>query len=177
MGSDKAFLELAGQTLLNRALAALRGACGSVTIVGDPAIFANYAPTVADVFAGCGPLAGIHSALTHSSAELNLMLAVDLPLVSTELLSFLFAAAQTNHATVTVPRTARGWQPLCAVYRCAFLPVAELALRDGKYKIDAAFSAVSTHAITTAELVAAGFSEHSFFNVNTPQDLLAAGSQ
>jgi molybdopterin-guanine dinucleotide biosynthesis protein A len=69
-----------------------------------------------------------------------------------------------------VPRTSKGLQPLCAVYRREFSIAAEQALRAGKYKIDAAFSSVSVRVIEEAELAAAGFSERSFFNLNTPQD-------
>src|ERR1700721_1911296 len=139
MGADKVFLEFGGQTLLQRALAVVATVCDGVTIVGDPAKFAEYqaakreAPTyelvVADVFPGCGPLGGIHAALAHSSAALNLMLAVDMPFVSTDLLVFLFDAAENNDATITVPRTSKGLQPLCAVYRRDFFAIAEQALR------------------------------------------------
>jgi len=181
MNTDKAFLDFGGQTLLDRALGVMGTVCDRVTIVGDPGKFAKYGstkygPVVADIFSGCGPLAGIHAALVHSPAELNLMLAVDMPFVSTELLAFLFAAAtdEDNDAIVTVPRTTHGLQPLCAVYRRDFSTTAEQALRAGKYKIDAAFAGVSIRVIEEAELVAAGFSERSFFNVNTPQDRLAA---
>jgi len=186
MNTDKAFLDFGGQTLLDRALTVMGAVCGKVTIVGDPGKFAQYGSSkydaakygsvVADIFPGCGPLAGIHAALVHSPAELNLMLAVDMPFVSRELLAFLFAAAERedNHAILTVPRTSKGFQPLCAVYRRDFAIVAEQALREGKYKIDAAFSSVSVRAIEEGELAAAGFSERSFFNVNTPQDRLAA---
>ena len=181
---DKAFLEFSGQTLLDRALAVMGTVCGRVTIVGDPAKFAKYGSTkygsskydsvVADIFPGCGPLAGIHAALLHSPAKLNLMLAVDMPFVSRDLLAFLFAAAEESDAIVTVPRCGKGLQPLCAAYRRDFSTVAERALRAGKYKIDAAFSNVSVRVIEEDELAAAGFSEQSFFNVNTPQDRLAA---
>jgi len=186
MGEDKAFLDFGGQTLLDRALTVMTPVCGKVAIVGDPARFAQYksskygsakyGPVVADIFPGCGPLAGIHAALVHSKAELNLMLAVDMPFVSRELLAFLFATAEgaDNHAIVTVPRTSKGFQPLCAVYRRDFSVAAEQALRAGKYKIDAAFSSVSVRVIEEDELAAAGFSEQSFFNLNTPQDRLAA---
>jgi molybdopterin-guanine dinucleotide biosynthesis protein A len=187
MGVDKVFLEFGGQTLLERALNVMAAACDSVTIVGDPGKFAEYkaakrdAPKyesiVADVFPGCGPLAGIHAALAHSSADLNLMLAVDMPFVSTELLAFLFNAAENNDATITVPCTSEGLQPLCAVYRHEFLTVAETALRAGKYKVDAAFSAVPTYVIDAPDLTAAGFSEQNFFNLNTPQDRLAVESR
>jgi molybdopterin-guanine dinucleotide biosynthesis protein A len=185
-GVDKVFLEFGGQTLLDRALTVMSEVCDRVTIVGDPARFANYGSSeyasskyesvVPDIFPGCGPLAGIHAALVHSPAELNLMLAVDMPFVSPELLAFLFAVAEdeANHAIITVPRTSKGFQPLCAVYRREFSMAAEQALRAGKYKIDAAFSGLSIRVIEEAELAAAGFSERSFFNVNTPQDRLAA---
>jgi len=174
MGADKAFLDFAGQTLLDRALTVMSEVCGSVSIVGDPAKFAKYGSVVADIFSGCGPLAGIHAALVNSPAELNLMLAVDMPFVSRELLAFLFAAAEDNDAIITVPRDGKGLQPLCAVYRRGFSAIAEEALRAGKYKIDAAFSSVSIRVIDEGELAAAGFSEQSFFNVNTPRDRRAA---
>jgi molybdopterin-guanine dinucleotide biosynthesis protein A len=171
---DKAFLEFRGQTLLNRALAVMGTVCDRVAIVGDPAKFTKYESVVPDIFPGCGPLAGIHAALLHSSAELNLMLAVDMPFVSRELLALLLAAAEQSDAIIIAPRSVRGLQPLCAVYRRDFLPVAEQALRAGKYKIDATFSGVSVRVIKEGELAAAGFTERSFFNVNTPQDRLAA---
>src|SRR5258706_14329603 len=187
-GKDKAFLEFGGQTLLDRALDVMGEVCEHVAIVGDPANFTKYGSlksmssksesskypsVVADIFPGCGPLAGIHAALLHSSAELNLILAVDMPFVSGELLAFLFAAAEENDAIVTVPRSGKGLQPLCAIYRRDFSTVAEQALRAGKFKIDATFSSVSVRVIEEGELAAAGFSEQSFFNVNTPQDRLA----
>ncbi len=172
--TDKAFLDFHGQTLLERALAVMRTVCDRVAVVGDPAKLANYGLVVGDVFAGCGPLAGIHAALVHSHADLNLMLAVDMPFVSRKLLAFLFVTAEASDAVITVPRTGRGFQPLCAVYRREFSTAAEQALRAGKYKVDAAFSGVPVRVIEENELAAAGFSERDFFNVNTPQDRLAA---
>jgi molybdopterin-guanine dinucleotide biosynthesis protein A len=172
MGSDKAFLEIEGRTLLDRALSVMTPVCDPVKIVGDPVRFAKYDSqmVIADRFPGCGPLGGIHAALTHSSSELNLMLAVDMPFVSSELLSFLFAEAEDNGAVVNVPRVNEALQPLCAVYRRDFAAVAEDALRTGKYKIDPLFAAVSTNVIEENALVSAGFSTRSFFNMNTPQD-------
>lgn len=176
MGENKAFIDFRGQALLDHALTTLRAACSSVTIVGDLETFANYAPVISDLFPGCGPLGGIHAALTHSSAELNLMLAVDMPFVSAELLSFLVGKAEASSAIVTVPQTSRGLQPLCAVYRRAFAAVAEQALIAGTYKVDAAFAGLPIHVIADQESAAAGFSEKDFFNVNTPEDRRAANT-
>lgn len=172
---DKAFVDFEGQTLLDRALILVSSACDHVAVVGDPKKFAqqkiiNAPLVVADIFPGCGPLGGIHAALVNSSSELNLMLAVDMPFVSRELLAFLLAAAEDNDATVIVPRGGRGLQPLCAVYRRSFAGVAERALRSGIYKVGAAFADVSVRVVDQDELAAAGFSERNFFNINTPQD-------
>jgi len=177
MGAEKAFLDFGGSTLLERAIAVVRETSPNFAIVGDPAKFAAYGAVIADLYADCGPLAGIHAALMDSSAELNLMLAVDMPFVTRELLALLFAAASETDAIVVVPRTARGFQPLCAVYRRAFAPAAEEALRAGHYKIDAVFPGIAVRVIEEEELTRAGFSERMFFNVNTPGDLRTAKNQ
>src|ERR1039457_4772589 len=69
MGADKAFLDVRGQTLLDRALTVMGDVCGKVTIVGDPDKFAQYGSSkygsvVADIFPGCGPLAGVPAPLS-----------------------------------------------------------------------------------------------------------------
>ena len=174
MGVDKAFLDFEGHTMLDRAIAVLSQTCDAVAIVGDAAKFAGRGVVVPDLYSGCGPLAGIHAALTHSSADLNLVMAVDMPSVSPELVEFLFATAAECDAVVVLPRTARGSQPLCAVYRPAFAATAEAALKAGKYKIDALFAGIAVRAVEDGELASAGFSESMFFNVNTPDDLRAS---
>ncbi len=174
MGEDKAFVDFRGQTLLARALETLRKVCGEVTIVGDPKIFGGLGPTVGDVFPGCGPLGGIHAALVHSKAELNVIQAIDMPFVSGDLLKFILGQAAETGAMVTIPSTRCGLQPLCGVYRPAFATIAERAIKVGAYKIDAAFAGIAMHVIDEPELIAAGFSDKNFFNVNTPADRSAA---
>jgi molybdopterin-guanine dinucleotide biosynthesis protein A len=99
---------------------------------------------------------------------------VDMPFVTRELLEFLFVAANESEATVVVPRTPAGFQPLCAVYRRDFGAAAGGALRAGNYKIDQLFPSVTVRVIEEDELTRAGFSEQMFFNVNTADDLRTA---
>src|SRR3954467_10230423 len=89
LGVEKAFLEFGGANLLDHAIKVLGEACSEVSIVGDPEKFGSYGPVVADVYRDCGPLGGIHAALSKSKTDLNLMMAVDMPFVSAELLRFL----------------------------------------------------------------------------------------
>ena len=173
MGTDKALLKFGGSTLLGRAISVLHSLSLDVTIIGDRTRFSALGTVIEDIYPNAGPLAGIHAALRQSSAELNLILAVDIPFVSSELLSFLLDCAEKTDAVVTVPRTAGGFQPLCAVYRPAFAGVAEEALRAGKNKIDPLFARVPTRIIDESELTAGGFSEKLFSNLNTPEDVQA----
>lgn len=175
MGTDKAFITFDGRTLLARALDVVRSVTSNARIVGDSSKFAAFAPVVEDIFPGCGPLGGIHAALRGSEFDFNLILAVDLPFISVGLLHFLIERARDSAAAaVTVPRTAHGWQPLCAVYRRQFTYIAEKALRERRYKIDALFETARAQGINEEELRASGFSPDLFQNLNTPQDLARA---
>jgi molybdopterin-guanine dinucleotide biosynthesis protein A len=174
LGTDKAFLKFNDVTLLDHAIKTLRQVTPHIAIIGDPQKFNTHDRVLPDIYRNCGPLGGIHAALSQTSAELNLVIAVDLPFVTSDLCDFLVAKAASCNAIVTVPRTNSGLQPLCAVYRRAFVSEADSALRAGKYKIDALFSQVSVRVIDEEELGGAGFSERVFFNINTSDDLRAA---
>jgi molybdopterin-guanine dinucleotide biosynthesis protein A len=180
MGTDKAFVTLgsshpADQTLLARALEVARSITPEVRIVGDPAKFAAFAPTIADIFPNCGPLGGIHAALRSSLTDLNLILAVDVPFVSPTLLQYLIDRARKSpSSTVTAAQAGGGWQPLCAVYRRDFAGMAGKALEEGHHKIAALFATASTLRITEKDLESAGFSPNMFRNLNTPLDLAQA---
>ena len=175
MGTDKAFVDFEGRTLLARALELARSVTSEVCIVGGKAKFASFAPVVEDVFRDCGPLGGIHAALRTSTAELNLMLAVDLPFVTEAFLQYLIGKSRkASDAAVIIPRAGGHWQSLCAIYRRQFAAVAENALGAGRYKIDPLFAMVPIQGIEEEELQSAGFSQEVFCNLNTPEELAAA---
>jgi molybdopterin-guanine dinucleotide biosynthesis protein A len=170
MGRDKAFLPWADGTLLSHALKVLVAVTPNLRIVGDANKFASFGIAIEDVYRDRGPLGGIHTALASTATDLNLMLAVDLPLIEPEFLQFLVGVARSSDATVTVPRAEGVSQPLCAVYRKDFAQPAEQALRAGKNKIDALFANVKTRIIEADELAGAGFSVTMFRNLNTPEE-------
>ena len=174
MGTDKAFVELEGHTLMARALDIARSVTPNVSIVGDPRKFAAYAAVVEDIFPHCGPLGGIHAALRATSTDLNVILAVDVPFVSAALLEYLLERARRSPAVITVAQTAGGYQPLSAIYRRQFAVLADQALRAGSYKIDSLFPSTITQTINEEELKAAGFSQKMFRNLNTLEELAEA---
>lgn len=171
MGTDKAFVAIDGRTLLDHMLALARSVTSDVRIVGDPQKYSSFASVIPDFYRDCGPLGGIHAALRASRAELNLMLAVDVPFLSRQLLLYLIRRARESPAAVTVARVQGRLQPLCAVYRRDFADIAETALREGRYKIGALFESSSALVIQEDHLRAEGFSADAFRNLNTPEDL------
>ena len=177
MGEDKAFLQLKGRTLLDRALDTVRALTPEVIIVGERSKFSRFGTVVEDVFRDRGPLGGIHAALTAAATDLNLILALDMPFVERSFLKYLAREASATDALVTVPRTEAGWQPLCAVYRKAFGHLAENSLIQGQNKIDALFSDLKVFVIDDKDLERRGFSEAMFRNLNTRREFEQARRQ
>lgn len=181
MGSDKAFLELNGSTLLARTLRLAKAVTKNLSIVGTREKFESIerelqVPVIEDVYRGQGPLAGIHAALRGTRTELNLVISVDMPFLESRFLEFLVTQARSCDAIVTVPRANGSFQPLCAVYRPQFREVAQRALDQGNNKIGALFSAseVSVRIIEEDEIRKLAFDPAMFHNLNTPEDLRRA---
>lgn len=175
---DKAFLKTGGRTLLEHALELAKAATGSAPgnnwIIGSAEKFAGFGRVVEDIYPGQGPLAGIHAALTRSATDLNLIIAVDMPFLQPEFLTYLIRQARASRAAVVVPRTTSGLQPLAAIYRREFAAAAERSLRAGQNKIALLFPEVQTRVIEPEELEENGFAEELFRNLNTEQEWLEA---
>ena len=170
MGRDKAFLELGGKTLLARGLTLAASVAQQVMIVGDIRRFSAFGRVVPDVYPERGPLGGIHAALTTTTTELNLILAVDLPFLTAEFLRYLVSQARQSQSIVTVPCSDTGFQPLCAAYRKKFRELAEQSLLAGQNKIDSLFAKVSVRILREPELSEQGFEPDIFRNLNTREE-------
>jgi molybdopterin-guanine dinucleotide biosynthesis protein A len=170
MGSDKALLSFAGQTLLERALQTAAAVAERIAIVGPKDRYAVFGDVIEDLYTGCGPLGGIHAALAASNTDLNLMLSVDMPLMTADFLRWLAQQANTADEMIVLPDALGGPQPLCAVYRREVRSFAEQALQNGDYKIGRLFARVPTRYIMEHEIVSSGFSTDIFRNLNTRQD-------
>ena len=176
MCGDKAFLELAGRRLIDRALKIARQVSpGHVFLLGPRAKFAAYGRCVQDRFTGAGPLGGIHAALAETETDLNLVFPVDMPFLEAQPLRELAARACASKALVTVSRSTDGCiQPVVAVFRREFLPVAETALREGRFKLDALYDPNWTLVLESENV---GFTREMFDNLNTPEEFALASER
>jgi molybdenum cofactor guanylyltransferase len=175
MGTDKALLPYGEKTLLQLALEKVKPVSAAPIIVGSRELYGGYGEVIEDRFPGCGPLGGIHAALCATQTDLNLVMSVDMPLMSTGFLCWLIEIATSGQELAVVPETRQRLQPLCAVYRRAARGVIEQALLLSEFKVSAIFTRIPTRYVPEDELVAAGFSPEIFANLNTPAEYAAAG--
>jgi molybdopterin-guanine dinucleotide biosynthesis protein A len=88
-GRDKALIPCGDHTLIGHIARVVERACGSVVLVGCPERYrALPYPAIEDALPEQGPLGGIQAALCASSAEWNLVVACDMPLITVELLEW-----------------------------------------------------------------------------------------
>jgi molybdopterin-guanine dinucleotide biosynthesis protein A len=164
-GLDKSALVVDGETILDRQLAALAAVDGldDRLIVGAAASRPGLR-SIADVVPGSGPLGGIHAALTHAAHDAVCVVACDMPFITAPFIVRLFGELQ-NH-DVVVPRTDRGYHPLCAIYTRACLEPIARRLADRKLKVRDLFADLRTRVVTLVN------DDHRLVaNVNTPQEL------
>jgi molybdopterin-guanine dinucleotide biosynthesis protein A len=170
MGANKALLALNGSTLVERTKAIVEQVCERVFILGSRELYGAFGECYEDVYPNCGPLGGIHVALLNSQTPYSLIIAVDTPLISAEFLDYIIERALNSASMVTVPRIGGMVQPLCAVFSRDFLPLAEVALKSGKYKVEATFPQEQTLVLTEADLGQFEMAAEMFENLNTPED-------
>ncbi len=155
-GSDKAMAELAGHTLLARAVDLLSGWCEHVVVVGRATA---PAPTLPDwPHAGMGPLGGIAAALHHAldeGYEAVLTIGVDSPDLPEDLADLLGPGPSYLAA-----------QPVVGLWPAASAAAIETILEGtGKHSMLAFAEALGARAVTLTIAPA---------NINSPADLAVA---
>jgi len=155
-GSDKALAELAGHTLIARAVDLLAGWCEDILVVGRETA---PAPTLPDwPRAGMGPLGGLAAALRHARAEQYegvLSIGVDA------------VGLPDNLPTLLAPAPAYlACQPVIGLWPASAAEAIEVILTgDGRHSMLAFAQAIGARAVQLAAEPA---------NINTPADLAAA---
>ncbi|RMF63851.1 MAG: HAMP domain-containing protein [Calditrichaeota bacterium] len=173
MGRDKALLPVDGKPMIARVLEIVRQQTQNVMVISNqPDSYAFLkVPVYPDAVESCGPLAGIYTALRHSSTQQCLVVACDLPFLSRALLQFMCENAVSYD--VFAFESQSGVEPLCAVYAKSCLPVIEAQMEKGDFKVSNFYDQVNTR-IVRLEPGRLFFDEKAFFNVNTPEELARA---
>jgi molybdopterin-guanine dinucleotide biosynthesis protein A len=149
-GSPKALAQFGGQTLAERAWALLAASCDERIAVGKGDLDFPF-PVLDDGTELQAPIVGVRAGLRAASHELVVVIPVDMPLLTTDVLQTLADACRD----VAVPRTG----PLPGAYRRGV----EARFADGLSLRDA---------IRPLDVAVVDVDERTLANVNEPADLM-----
>ena len=176
-GRNKAALRLGGAVVLERQLAVLRPVVDQVVIIANDATpYQSYGvPTIPDLAPGAGSLGGVYTAILSTSAAHTLVVACDMPFLSVPFLAHLIDAGRD--VDIAIPRTAHGYEPLCATYsrRCAAMLLRQIEAKQLKMTdLLASDHGLSIRELGPAEIDQYGRDDLLFFNINTAADYARA---
>jgi molybdopterin-guanine dinucleotide biosynthesis protein A len=171
MGVDKATLLVAGEPLWQRQLRIIKEVGPAALWVSARGELPWYPPgieVVADKSPSRGPLSGVAAALGRLQTSHLLVLAVDLPQMTTAHLRELWGLSRPGAGVI--PLNGDYFEPLCAIYPAEAAVVAEARLNspDASLQGFAAtlrqLSRVQVHELTPEE-------KPLYLNMNTPSDV------
>jgi molybdopterin-guanine dinucleotide biosynthesis protein A len=169
-GRDKSTLVVDGRTILERQIAELSRFADDIMLVGAD-LQESTGPlfrVVPDRVPGRGPLGGLDAALAAAKDDAVVVVACDMPFVTSAFLKYLLDL--TRDADAVVPRTERGYHPLCAAYTKACGPTVAGRLKNGQLAMMDLLSDLRVRALTIGEIEAFGNAHRLLANVNTPAD-------
>ncbi|QDO93889.1 molybdenum cofactor guanylyltransferase [Formosa sediminum] len=125
----------------------------------------NY-PLIADIYKNKGPVGGIHTALSHTSTQQNLILSCDIPMISTHIINrYLIHSKVINSNIAFVSDRTRDY-PLIGMYSTKNLERFEVAIQQNHLKLMHLIQSSTYHRIQVA---ARDFD--ALYNINTQAEL------
>lgn len=174
-GQNKAFIHVGNRRIVDRLLDVYAQLFDQVVLVtNDPAAYMDVnALIVSDHYAERSSLNGLHAGLFTAAHEHAFFAACDTPFIKKELIQFVLAHIERK-ADIVIPQTAAGYEPMFAVYRKTCLPVMAWQLEHDRLKIQGLFRKLRVKTLPEADLRQIDPDLLSFFNINTPEDLVRA---
>lgn len=170
MGRCKALIEINGRTLLDTIAAAGRDFEERILSVNDPSIPSPEGfVRVADLYKDCGPLGGLHAALSAAKSDVLLCAPCDAPYYTGELAAYLLSRF-TDDLDALIPVDADGRaHPLMGAYAKGALPVITKNLEAGRLKLMRTLDEMRTQFIPLPAFI----DPRVFQNLNTQEDVAA----
>lgn len=174
-GQNKAFIEIGGKRIVDRLLAVYSELFDQVVLVtNDPAAYIDVdALIVSDHYSQRSSLNGLHAGLFAAAHEYAFFSACDTPFVQGALIRRVLDNIE-RRADIIIPSTTAGYEPMFAVYKKTCLPAITWQLEHNRLKIKGLFRKMRVKTIPEADLIELDPQLLSFFNINTPEDLLQA---
>ena len=174
-GVNKAFVKVAGISLIERVAGVLRSVFEETVIVtNSPKDYAYLdMPMRRDIIPGLGPLGGIYTGLQMIRGEAGFFVACDMPFLNPGLIRYMAGIRnERGRFDVVIPRITWKLEALHALYGRRCVPHIEKLIHSGNYQIIKLFPNVSVRHVAAEEIMRFDPELKSFFNINRPQELL-----
>ena len=174
-GQPKAFLEVGGVRIIDRIFHILRPRFDDLILVTNtPQDYLKWDLTiVTDLYPQRSSLTGIHAGLFYARNPHAFIIACDTPFLQPAIIDLLLDRVD-QRADIVLPVTAAGNEPLCAIYARKALPAMAHKLDRRIFKIMQVFRRNRIKPVMEQRLRRADPQLNSFFNINTPEDLVRA---
>ncbi|MFZ0610708.1 MAG: molybdenum cofactor guanylyltransferase [Desulfobacterales bacterium] len=174
-GREKAFITVGGERIIDRIYRIFRDTFEDVLVVtNDPLKYLGWdAHIVTDIFPVRSSLTGIHAGLFHSRTPHAFFAACDTPYLRKEVVQAIVGAI-TPDIDAVIPKTAAGLEPLCAAYSTRCLDTIWQHLTKDRLKIQRILRKMRVRTVPEERLRRIDPQLTSFFNINSPADLLRA---
>jgi len=178
--APKAFIEIGGIKIIEKALSVLKGIFGEVVIsTNEPErYFYLGVPLIGDVYNVRGPMTGIFSVFSATGAPEVFTVACDMPFINPELIKALTKKKKTGFDAV-IPVWKGSPEPLFAFYSANCAPKMERRIlqcrtRQCRTGLQDFLSEIDVLYMDEDEVGAIDPGGRSFMNINTPEDLKRA---
>jgi molybdopterin-guanine dinucleotide biosynthesis protein A len=169
MGTDKYLLPFFSLTLIEVLVRELEKATVEVILITNEPEKISFLSNekFGDIYSVPSALSGLHAGLRYSNYETNFVLACDLPLFDARMVSFFCDQLGNSHAVI--PRTSKGYEPLCALYSRTCLPTIERMFEEKNYAIQSLLDRIPVVTVPSEKIEAITHSDV-FMNMNTPDE-------
>ena len=165
MGEDKGLMVLFGKPMIEYIIDIVDQLSTDIVIVANNEEYSRYDyPIYSDIYPEKGPLGGLHTGLTKSKHEINIVLSCDVPYVKTDLLQFLLSKSK-NH-DITIPLFEDRTHQLIGIYKKSCLATFEKSIKMDKLKISSIFTQLDVNVVDCNE-----FDKINFKNLNSKRDI------
>jgi len=178
----KAFIEIGGRKIIEKALSVLKGIFGEVVIsTNEPErYFYLGVPLIGDVYNVRGPMTGIFSVFAATRTPEVFTVACDMPFINPELIKALTEKIRPRFDAPPFDAVIPVWkgrpEPLFALYSASCAPKMETRILEGRTGLQDFLSEINVLYMDEGQVGAIDSAGRSFININTPGDMEKIGA-
>lgn len=173
-GANKAFVEINGVQLIERVITVMGSVFEHLILITNTPHEYTYLnlPMYEDLIKGLGPIGGILTGLEAISDESGFFMACDMPFINGDLIHYMVEVSDDYDAVV--PRISWKMEALHALYKKSCLTAIKELIESNEYQTIKFFNKIRVRYVDWDEIRAFDPKQRSFFNINSPQELLDA---